>query len=37
MRTGRCERDESGVGTGYEEQVSARVVDKIELRFELHI
>jgi hypothetical protein len=37
MRTGRCEREESGARTGYEEQISARVVDKIKLRFVLHI
>jgi hypothetical protein len=37
MRMGRCEREKSEARTGYEEQVSARVVDKIELRLVLHI
>ena len=37
MGTGRCEREESWTRAGYEEQVLARVVDKIELPFVLHI
>ena len=37
MGIGRCEREESWTRTGYEEQVSARVVDKIELPFVLYI
>ena len=37
MRTGRGELKEPEVRTGYEEQVSARVFDEIELRFVLHI
>jgi hypothetical protein len=37
MRTGRCELKEPEARTGYEEQVSARVFDEIELRFAFHI